>query len=180
MARPREPINLIIAKGSKHLGKDEIQKRRASEVQACTDAIQAPAYLTAAQKKHFAKLADQLSKIKVMGETDCDTLGRYVVAESLYQATVKELRKLQKERPPEIDGQDKTQYFAALAGWYSLQESVEKRMDRCYKQASALARDLGLTISSRCKLVVPQAPEAEKPKGGKFAAFSAGKAAGAE
>ena len=173
MARPREPINLIIAKGSKHLGKDEIQKRRASEVQACTDAIQAPSYLTAAQKKHFVKLADQLGKIKVMGETDCDTLGRYVVAESLYQATVK-------ERPPEIEGQDKAQYFAALAGWYSLQESVEKRMDRFYKQASALARDLGLTISSRCKLVVPQAPESEKPKGGKFAAFTAGKAAGSE
>ena len=180
MARPREPINLIIAKGSKHLGKDEIQKRRASEVQACTDAITPPAYLTAAQKKHFAKLADQLSKIKVMGETDCDTLGRYVVAESLYQATVKEQRKLQKERPPELEDQDKQEYFAALAGWYSLQETVEKRMDRFYKQASALARDLGLTISARCKLVVPQAPEAEKPKGGKFAAFTTGKAAGSE
>ena len=179
MARPREPINLIIAKGSKHLGKDEIQKRRASEVQACTDDIQAPSYLTSAQKKHFAKLADQLGKIKIMGETDCDTLGRYVVAESLYQAAVKELRKLQKERPNQEEMPAPEVYYRALEQWYCLMERVEKRMDRFYKQASALARDLGLTISSRCKLVVPQAPEAEKPQGGKFAQFT-GKAAGSE
>lgn len=180
MGRPREPINLVIAKGNKHLGKSEIEERRASEVKPSTDDIRPPGYLTAAQKKHFVKLAEQLQKIKIMGETDCDTLGRYVVAESLYQEAVKELRKLQKERPQETEDWDKKDYFDALAGWYSLQETVEKRMDRFYKQASALARDLGLTISSRCKLVVPQAPEKEKPKGGKFAAFSTGKAAGAE
>ena len=41
------------------------------------------------------------------------------------------------------------------------------------KQASATARDLGLTISSRCKLVVPKA-ESDAPKVNKFAKFGGG------
>lgn len=178
MGRPREPINLVIAKGKKHLGESEIAQRLASEVKPATDDIRPPAYLSAAQKKHFNKLAEQLDKIKIMGETDCDTLGRYVTAESMYQNTVKELRKLQKERP-ERDELGES-YYDALETWCRLMDSTEKRLDRFYKQVAALARDLGLTISARCKLVVPQAKEEEKPKGGKFAAFTAGRAAGAE
>ena len=175
MARPREPINLIIAKGSKHLGKEEIQRRRASEVQPQTEGIEAPTYLTAAQKKHFYKLAAQLAKIKIMGETDCDALARYVVAETQYEAAVKEQRQLAKDRPKDKDAED---YFHKLETWSVLSDLADRRQERYYKQASALARDLGLTISSRCKLQVPQAPADEKPKGGKFAEFTKGSAAG--
>lgn len=173
MARPREPIDLIVAKGKKNLTKAEIEQRRASEVQPTAEAIQAPDYLTAAQKKHFDKLAEQLGKIKIMGDTDVDTLARYVVAELNYRAAVKEQRKLQKGRPKEDD----PDYFARLGDWYALLEVSDKRQDKYCKQASSLARDLGLTISSRCKLVVPKTGE-EKPKVNKFAQF--GKVAGAK
>ena len=47
MARPREPINLIEAKGRKHLTKKEIEECRESEVKAPADSIEAPSYLTA-------------------------------------------------------------------------------------------------------------------------------------
>lgn len=176
MARPREPINLIEAKGRSKLGKAVIEARRASEVQPRTEGIEPPPYLTAAQKKHFIKLAGQLAKIKIMGETDCDTLARYVTAESQYQAATKELRQLMKKPPDETDDQEV--YYDLLALWYSAQDKATKLQDRYYKQASALARDLGLTISSRCKLVVPATAE-EKPKVNKFAQFG-GKAAGSE
>ena len=56
-------------------------------------------------------------------------------------------------------------------------EKLDKRQDRFFKQASTMARDLGLTISSRCKLQVP-VKEEEKPVN-KFARFG-GKAAGSE
>ena len=150
MARPREPISLIEAKGKKHLTKAEIAGRRASEVQPRTEGIEPPPYLTAAQKKHFVKLADQMVKIKVMGETDCDTLARYVTAESMYQAAVKDLREVQKQRPKDADAK-------LLMAWAAMVEKLDKRQERFFKQASTMARDLGLTISSRCKLVVPKA-----------------------
>lgn len=173
MARPREPIDLIVAKGKSKLGKGEIEARRASEVLPCPDGIEAPGYLTAAQKKHFTKLAGQLDKIKIMGETDCDTLARYVVAETQYQAAVKDQRKLQKERPKQ-DDLDKypepADYYKALELWTVLTDTADRRQERYYKQASALARDLGLTISSRCKLQVPVKQEPEKPVN-KFAKF---------
>lgn len=175
MARPREPIELIIAKGGKHLGKAEIAERRASEVQACPDGIEAPAYLTAPQKKHFTKLAGQLEKIRIMGETDVDTLARYVVAEIQYEDAVKEQRKLAKDRPKQDDPAYETpaDYYKAMEAWYVAQEVADRRQERYYKQASALARDLGLTISSRCKLQVPVKEEPEKPAN-KFAKFGAG------
>lgn len=175
MARPREPIDLIVAKGKKNLTKLEIETRRASEVAPATDEIEAPAHLTAAQKKHFVKLARQLEKIKIMGETDVDTLARYVVAELQYQAATKELRAIAKKRPK--DDADPEKYYTLLDLWFQAQDNAAKIQDRYFKQASALARDLGLTISSRCKLVVPKT-EDEKPKVNKFAQF--GKAAGAE
>lgn len=185
MARPREPIELIVSKGKKNLTKAEIAERRASEVQPSTDEIEAPAYLTAAQKKHFTKLAKQLEKIKIMGETDVDTLARYVVAETQYQAAVKEQRKLAKDKPKKDDPKkddpkfpEPADYYKALEFWYVAQDAADKRQERYYKQASALARDLGLTISSRCKLQVPVKAEEEKPVN-KFARFG-GKAAGAE
>ena len=179
MAGPRQPIELVIAKGKKNLTKAEIKERRASEVAPATDGIEPPGYLTAAQKKHFVKLAGQLQKIKIMGETDCDTLARYVVAETQYQAAVKELRKLAKDRPKKDDPRFDTpnDYYHAVETWYITQEAADRRQEKYFKQASALARDLGLTISSRCKLQVPVKDEA--PKVNKFAQFG-GKAAGSE
>lgn len=172
MAGPRQPIELVIAKGKKNLTKAEIEARRASEVQPSTDDLTAPSYLTAAQKKHFTKLTEQLKKIKIMGETDVDTLARYVVAETMYQAAVKELRKLAKERPNKDDPQfeEPVDYYKAMEFWYVAQEAGNKAQERYFKQASALARDLGLTISSRCKLVVPTKAEEDTPVN-KFAKF---------
>lgn len=175
MARARQPIELLIAKEKKHLTKAEIAERRAAEVQPAMDEIVAPSHLTAAQKKHFVKLAGQLEKIRIMGETDVDTLARYVVAELQYRDIVKELRKLAKDRPKKDDAQYDTpaEYYQAMELWYAAQDALDKRQERYFKQASQLARDLGLTISSRCKLQVPV--KEEEVKENKFAKF--GKAA---
>lgn len=172
MAGPRQPIELIIAKGKKNLTKAEIAARRASEVQPVTDGIEAPSYLTAAQKKQFFKLSGQLVKIRIMGETDCDTLARYITAESQYQAAVKELRSLQKDKPKKDNPtyQEPGDYYKAMELWYASLDSADRRQERYFKQASVVARDLGLTISSRCKLVVPKS-DSDKPKVNKFSKF---------
>lgn len=161
MAGARQPIELVVANGKKHLTKAEIEARRAAEVQPCTDDLTAPAYLTAAQKKKFVKLAEQLTKIGIMGETDTDLLARYVTAQELYELSTKRLQKVMR---------------AADADPYEL-EQLAKLQDRYFKQAQAAASKLGLTISDRCRLTLPAAATAE-PKRNKFSAF--GMAAGGD
>lgn len=162
MAGPRQPLNLVLAKGAKHLTKAEIAERRSSEVQGCIDGIAAPSYLTAKQKKQFDTIADQLQRIGIMGETDNDTLARYIIAQDLYEQAVKDLRKLKKERPRDAGATE-------LVTWAQLLDALDKRQERYFKQAQTAAAALGLTISSRCKLAVPKS--AEPPKENKFAKF---------
>lgn len=171
MAGSRQPVRLVMAKGAKHLTKEEIRERMSSEVQPCTEGIAAPSYLTAKQKKQFDTIAGQLQRIGIMGETDCDTLARYITAQGLYEQAVKDLRQIQKDRPKDADpGQ--------LATWAAMLNLLDKRQDRYFKQAQTAAAALGLTISSRCKLAMPKS--AETPKENKFSKFGApiqGKAA---
>ena len=157
MAGQRQPIELVVANGKKHLTKKEIADRRATEVKPCTDDLTPPAYLTAAQ----------LVKIKIMGETDVDALARYVTAQTFYEQAVKDLRKVQSAGP-----EDRTP--AEVAVWSEVLDKLDKRVDRYFKQATGAARDLGLTISRRCKLVVPAKEEDEKPKN-KFASLAGGR-----
>lgn len=172
MAGSRQPIELVIANGKKHLTKTEIEERRSREVQPCTDEIVAPSYLLKKQKTQFNRLANQLQRIKIMGETDVDALARYVTAQSQYENATKELRQLQRERPDKDD----ENYFDKFCKWMSAQDTLAKLQNRYFTQAHTAATSLGLTISSRCKLEVPVVEEA--PKVNKFAKF--GKAAGNE
>lgn len=168
MAGPRQPTELVLAKGKKHLTKAEIKKRLDSEVKPCTDEIEAPKYLTKAQRDTFNKLANQLKKINIIGETDVDTLARYIIAQGLYEQALKDLRAAQKLQPkgPSVEAV----HFAA---WANMMDNLDKRQDRYFKQAHTCASALGLTISSRCKLEVPVKEEA--PKTNKFAKFGAQK-----
>lgn len=152
MAGQRQPIELVIAKGSKNLTKAEIEQRRNSEIKPVTDDIVAPGYLTKKQKEEFNRIANQLQKLKIMGETDVDALSRYIVANDFYVNAVKKLRS--KEVRDDID----------------LFEKWTKLQDKYFKQCRSSANDLGLSISARCKLVVPQA-KPEPPKGNKFKQF---------
>lgn len=153
MAGPRQPIEVVQARGSKHLTKAEIQERREQEIKPITDDIIAPDYLTKKQKDIFYKLASQLEKLKIMGETDVDALARYIVANDSYVHATKQLRKMDVKNDP-----------MKYESWSKIQE-------RNFKMVRASANDLGLSISSRCKLVVPGANKEDKPKENKFAKF---------
>lgn len=152
MARPRQPTNLVLAKGKKHFTKEEIKERLSSEIQPIDDNIIAPGFLTKKQTEEFYKIAGQLKKLKIMGETDVDALSRYIVANDFYINAVKQMRKKEVKNDPLL-----------FEKWSSIQE-------RYFKQCRASANDLGLSISSRCKLVVPET-NTEKPKENKFKKF---------
>lgn len=56
MAGQRQPTDLVVMKGKKHLTKAEIEARKNAEVVAPNDKVKPPAYLTPEQKKKFRKL----------------------------------------------------------------------------------------------------------------------------
>ena len=152
MAGQRLPLELVQARGSKHLTKAEIQERQEREIKPIAENIIAPAYLTKKQKDEFYKIADQLKKLKILGETDVDALARYITAKDMYENAVKQMRKKEVKDNP-----------FSFEKWLKIQ-------DKLFKQCRASANDLGLSISSRCKLVVPDANK-ETPKENKFKKF---------
>jgi P27 family predicted phage terminase small subunit len=155
MGGSRQPIELLKAKGAKHLTKAEIESRENSEIKPITDNIAPPPYLTKKQKDEFNRIAEQLKKLKIMGETDVDALARYITANDFYINAVKKLRTKEVRDDPFL-----------LDKWATIQ-------DKYFKQCRASANDLGLSISSRCKLVVPEAKN-DTPKENKFKKFEKG------
>lgn len=152
MAGQRLPLEVVQARGSKHLTKAEIQERQEREIKPITDNIIAPTYLTKKQKDDFYKLSDQLKKLKIMGETDVDSLARYIIANDFYITAVKKMRSRKVQDDPFL-----------FDKWSNIQEKY-------FKQCRSSANDLGLSISSRCKLVVPETKK-ETKKENKFKKF---------
>lgn len=160
--RPKQPINLIIAKGKKHLTKEEISQRQDSEVKVNYTDIKVPEYLSEKEKQEFCKIANILLDVGIMTELDEDCLAHYLIANSNYIQYTKKIRELNNKilNAKRTDIKRKTE---------SEIDTYLIYQDRALKQCRACANDLGLSISSRCKLVMP--PSKEQPKENKFAKF---------
>lgn len=152
MSGQRQPIELVIAKGRKNLTKNEIKERLDREIKPVDDNIITPDYLTKKQKEEFLLISEQLKRLKIMGETDVDALARYIISKDFYINSVKQMRKTEVKNDPE-----------KFETWSKIQE-------RYFKQCRASANDLGLSITSRCKLVVPATNETQV-KVNKFSQF---------
>ncbi|AUA29368.1 TPA: phage terminase small subunit P27 family [Clostridioides difficile] len=148
MARNRQPIGLIQAKGKKHLTKDEIKHRKDTEIQAPSDNIQAPSYLPVELQQEFYEIAKELIRINIMSNLDIDSLARFIISKKLY-----------------IDITEKILKNTCLI----TDKDIINSQDKLFKQCRQSASDLGLTISSRCKLVVPKVEQENKEN--KFAKF---------
>ena len=155
MGRPRQPTALIQAKGRKHFTKAEIQKRLEQEPQCQFKDVEAPKHLTPTMQAEFYDIAYKLIDLGVMTELDEDCLASYLVAKHLYlQFTMRLNQAL--AHPNTAD-------FAYVPEY-------AKQQDRYFKQCNTAASALGLTISSRCKLVVPETNTDTAPKN-KFLKF---------
>ena len=154
MARPRQPIALVQAKGAKHLTKEEIAKRTAEELDVpIPNTVQPPDYIADAPKlvEEFNDIAEKLIALKILTELDADSLARYLLAKQNYLQYTSLLNSaIRKNKVAEM-------------------ATIQTMQDKAFKQVRVAASDLGLTISSRCRLVVPQAPEI---KTNKFSRFS--------
>ena len=129
----------MIANGRKHLTKREIEERLEGEIKAKKPKqVRSPSWLPKDLRPEFLRYAKLLIDLDIFSELDYDTLGRYLVAHASYlHASAQAMSYLRKK-----DSEGATE-------WSAIQ-------DKYFKQARACAEDLGLTISSRCKLVVPK------------------------
>lgn len=149
MPGPRQKLSVLEGKGRKHLTKAEKAQRSAQEVNLPKPkTMRVPKWLPEDCRKEFRALAKELLGADLgAAQLDRDTLGRYVVAQSNYTAALA----LVQAALADQDG-------AAL-------KEATRIQDTYFKQARACANDLGLTITSRCRLVLPEGsrPPAENP-----------------
>lgn len=145
----KKPLAIIMGKGNAaHLTKSEIEERKSSEIKAPHDKVIAPTYLPKKLKDRFDEIASDLIDIGIMSNLDTDTLAKYVVSEFQYQTTTKKILRINIEDE---------KYMSLLI--------VQEKL---FKMARMSAGDLGLTISSRCKLVIPKSEKAIDPVADRF------------
>lgn len=147
MSGKREPTDLVKAKGRKHLSRAEETARRDVEVPNTTPPgakIRAPDWLPTDLRDEFNDLRRQLVDLGIFAKLDRDTLARYLIAHQVYLRATNYVQFA-------LDKGDATK----ADKWSSVQ-------NKYFKQCRDCANDLGLTISSRCKLVIPKADQPEE------------------
>ncbi|MFE4525432.1 phage terminase small subunit P27 family [Cytobacillus firmus] len=158
--RNREPLAVIQGKGkSNHLTKSEIKKRQQQEeaMRGFKDNIEAPSYLTAAQKKEFNRLSAELVRLNIFSNLDVDSLARYIDSKFQYIQLVKDMKKIKSTEVVKLE--DETTRVIANEDFPKLMRTKNTLFNECRSAAA----DLGLTITSRLKLIIPE-PEEPKPK----------------
>lgn len=157
MARPRQPIEVMMGKRRVHRSSEEITERAENEIKADTDAIFPPAFLTGVQKREFKKIAAALKKLKLMTNLDCVCLAQYVASKDEWVYYTSLLGKLSKSG--EKEGlHDPTELLQSIV----MLEKLTGLQDKAFKRCRACAGDLGLTITSRCRLSLPKTAEEKK------------------
>ncbi len=140
MARPKQPIALVKAKGKKHLTKAETEERQKQELKANADkCLIPPKFLNKELKIKYKKIAQELKDLEIMSNLDVNGLGFYLINEQKYEEISTKI----------LDVEVGSEEFDMLL----------RQQERLFKILRASASDMGLTISSRCKLVVPKVEE---------------------
>lgn len=142
-------MSVLEGNGRKHLSKKEKAERSAQEVKVQTPSkLKVPKWLPEDLRKEFRALAKELLEADMgAAQLDRDTLGRYVVAQAQYNTVHQLVLSALEQQDTEL-----------VAKW-------SKAQDTYFKQARACANDLGMTITARCRLVLPKStrPEEENP-----------------
>lgn len=155
MGRNMQPASLISAKGRSHIAKAEIERREARELKVDLTNISPPIYLSESMAEEFLEIAAKLAHVsqKLFTELDEDVLARYLIAKSNYLRLTQLLSIELKRKHIDVDAVSK----------------LQRSQNTAFNQCQTCASSLGLTITSRCKIVIPDG--ADKPKENKFDRF---------
>lgn len=150
MPGPRQRLSVLEANGRKHLSKAEKAARAAQEVELPKPAkMRVPRWLPEHLKSEFRALAKELLAADMgAAQLDRDTVGRYLVAQHQFTAACRMVQDALDQEDPDL-----------VNKWTKAQKSY-------FEQARACANDLGMTITSRCRLVLPEGTR--KPEESEF------------
>ena len=142
---PKLPQNVLEMRGRSHQTKAEKEERRASEPQLEEiKRLRAPDYLPEFLRKDFNEIGQELIKAGLLSKLDRDVLAQYIMSRDAWAAA-----HLKARAALDMDDPKESTSWARVAKTY---------FDQCHVCASGM----GLTISSRCRLVVPKVQEPEE------------------
>ncbi len=153
--RKKQPLSVIQGKGrSNHLTKEDIKERQEHEdrMKGHTDKVEPPSYLTKKQKEEFQSLAEELMRLDIFSNLDVDNLARYIDSKDLYVKVTKDLRSMKAVH--RIEG------YKVASDDYA---KITRVRNSLFNECKAAASELGLSISSRLKLVIPNNDEGGEP-----------------
>lgn len=140
MAGKRQPTALVEANGRKHLTRAEADERRDREVHVPPpDAAEPPKWLLKKYHREFREIGEILRAAGLYAELDRDVLAQYFVARDRWLNADRKAAKAIRDNDEKLARE-----------WSSIQHTY-------FKQARQCAESMGLSVTSRCRIVVPAA-----------------------
>ena len=140
MSGKRQPTALVEANGRKHLTQAEADQRRDHEVyMPPADVVDPPKWLPKRLRAEYCEIGEMLNGAGLYAELDRDVLGQYFLCRERWV-------KADKKAAAAISKNDEK----LAKDWTSIQGAY-------FKQARQCAEAMGLSVTSRCRIVVPTA-----------------------
>lgn len=140
MAGRRQPTDLVVANGRKHLTKAEEDARRDQEVYvAPPEQAEPPRWLPKKLHREYREIGEILLAAGLYSELDRDVLGQYFLARERWLRADKLASQAIRDRDENL-----AQKWAGTQNTY-------------FRQARQCAEAMGLSVTARCRIVVPQA-----------------------
>lgn len=136
MGRRKQPINVLVDKGKKHLTKKEIEQRKNEEIQTFSDNMNIPLFLPAQYHEEFNFYLEELKRLEIISNLDMNLLASYVITKNIYEALTLKLND------------------CMFLGQFEDIKEITTQQDKIFKQFISLSRELGFTISGRLKFTV--------------------------
>lgn len=140
MSGKRQPTALVEANGRKHLTQAEADERRDREIyMPPADEVTPPKWLSKRLRPEYCEIGEMLNGAGLYAELDRDVLGQYFLCRERWT-------KADKKAAAAISKNDEK----LAKEWTSIQGVY-------FKQARQCAEAMGLSVTSRCRIVVPTA-----------------------
>lgn len=140
MAGKRQPTDLVKEKGRKHMSQAEEDERRDREAHVPPpDQAAPPRWLPKKFHGEYREIGEILLAAGLYAELDRDVLGQYFLARDRWLLADKEAVKAIRDRDEKL-----AREWTGVQGTY-------------FKQARQCAEAMGLSVTSRCRIVVPAA-----------------------
>lgn len=179
MSGKRRPmdVNMSVVGGGKHWTKQEIQDRQNEEVKMPNPkALTPPQWLSNPAKKLFRKYAKQLLAFPsgIISTLDVGTLARYCDCELSYaeaskhksvwlEISTRRLEALCRLDAVAVTKDDRDYVEKAYEEAKTQVDFWAGQMVKFEKMARGCATEMGLTVASRCRLVVPKSEQKQEP-----------------